>query len=127
MLAVQDQLEIQQLYARYNHALDFGNAAGWAGLFTADGTFNSGQGAFTGTEQLTAFATGFSSRMKARHWTNNLVVDGDGNAATGTCYLLLYNVADPAKPAILANAIYRDKLAKTGDGWRFTERVVTPE
>ena len=40
-LSVEDQLAIQQLYARYNHAIDFGRADEWAACFTSDGVFNS--------------------------------------------------------------------------------------
>ena len=70
-IAVEDQLAIQQLYARYNHAIDSGNGAGWAATFAADGVFTSASGTFTGTQQLAEFATGFGSRLKARHWTGN--------------------------------------------------------
>jgi uncharacterized protein (TIGR02246 family) len=80
-LATEDMLAIQQLYARYNHAIDSGEAAGWAACFTADGTFTSGaSGSYAGTEQLAAFAQGFASRMKARHWTNNLLLEAAGMA-----------------------------------------------
>lgn len=126
-LSVEDQLAIQQLYAKYNHALDFGNVAGWVATFTPDGTFTSGANSFKGSEALGQFATGFASRMKARHWTNNLIVEADGDGAAGTCYLQLLNVADPKTPTVLTTAIYRDKLTKTGDGWRFTERTVTAD
>lgn len=126
-LSVEDQLAIQQLYAKYNHALDFGNVEGWVATFTPDGTFASGANSFKGGEQLAAFATGFSSRMKARHWTNNLIVEADGDGASGTCYLQLLNVADPKTPTVLTTAIYRDSLTKTADGWRFTSRAVTAD
>ena len=126
-LSIEDQLAIQQLYARYNHNLDFGKAAEWSETFTPDGTFTGGGGKFAGTEQLQGFANGFASRMKARHWTNNLLVDGDGSIANGTCYLQLLNLADAKSPAILTTAIYVDKLTKTASGWRFTERVVQPD
>lgn len=123
-LTVEDQLEIQQLYAKYNHSLDFGRADDWSKTFTATGTFASGANKFEGTEALVGFANGFASRMKARHWTNNLMVEGDGSNANGTCYLQLLNLADPKAPAILTTAVYVDKLEKTADGWRFTERAV---
>lgn len=126
-LTVEDQLAIQQLYARYNHAIDSGSAAEWAACFTPDGVFNSGQGVFTGTDQLSAFATGFFNSLKTpRHWTNNLVVEADGAGAKGKCYLLLY-VIQEGKPNILANAIYKDTLTKSGGDWKFTSRAVGPD
>ncbi len=129
-LSVEDQLSIQQLYATYNHAIDAGKGDAWAATFASDGVFNSGQGTFTGTEQLAAFASGFGSSLKARHWTNNLVLDGDGGKATGTCYLALFRLTPGEKPpaGILVTAIYTDELAKNADGaWRFTKRTVTPD
>lgn len=126
-LSVDDQLAIQQLYARYNHAIDFGDGDGWAGCFTPDGVFNGGGGGpQTGSEALKAFAGGFASRMKARHWNTNLVVDGDGDAANGKCYLMLMNLAD-GKASPLVTAVYHDQLKKTGDGWKFTSRSVQPD
>lgn len=123
-LSVEDQLEIQQLYARYNHAIDFGDADGWAGCFTPDGVFNGGAGGpQTGTEALKGFATTFASRMKARHWNTNLVVEGTDTGARGKCYLMLMNLAD--KPAVpMVTAVYHDELARTADGWKFTSRAV---
>ena len=127
-LSVQDHLAIQQLYAKYNHAIDSGNGAGWAATFSGDGVFSSATGTFTGTEQLAGFGTAFATRMKARHWTNNLVLEGDGQTASGTCYLALYRLTPGEKPpaGILTTAIYTDELAKGADGaWRFTKRTVT--
>lgn len=123
-LSAEDVLAIQQLYARYNHAIDFGRPAEWADCFTADGVFTSATtGESKGTEALTAFATGFSARLKARHWVSNLVLDGDGDVATGTCYLQLWNVA--AAPAtLLTTGIYVDQLARVDGEWKFTSREV---
>lgn len=129
-LTVDDQLAIQQLYAKYNHAIDAGNGANWAATFSPDGVFSSASGTFTGTEQLSTFATGFGSRIKARHWTNNLIVDGDGSNATGSCYLVLFRLTPGEQPpaGILTTAIYNDELAKSSDsGWRFTKRTVTTD
>lgn len=127
-LTVEDQLAIQHLYAKYNHAIDSGKGADWAATFTAEGVFISGSGTFSGTEQLTGFGTAFATRMKARHWTNNLVLEGDGAAATGSCYLGLYRLSPGEQPpaALLVTAIYNDELTKGADGqWRFTKRTVT--
>ena len=123
-LSADDQLAIQKLYSQYNHAIDFGDAAGWAGCFTADGVFSSGSGQFAGTAALTEFAAGFAARMKARHWTNNLVVEGDGQNATGTCYLALYRLTPGEKPpaTLLSTGVYTDTLVKSGGAWKFTKR-----
>ncbi|WP_322797037.1 nuclear transport factor 2 family protein [Tepidiforma sp.] len=125
-LSVEDQLAIQQLYARYNHAIDSGNGADWAACFTPDGTFSSATGNFAGRDQLRAFGDAFAQRLKARHWTNNLVLDGDGDEATGSCYLMLLRLAPGEQPpaSILTTAIYRDRLVRTAEGWKFAARTV---
>lgn len=125
-LPVEDQLEIQQLYARYNHAIDSGDAEGWANCFIPEGKFASSAGAsFEGSEKLAEFARGFAQRMTGRHWTNNLVIEGDGEHATGRCYLMLYSLGGKEAPAtVVTTGIYQDALVKTIDGWRFSERTV---
>lgn len=124
-LSTDDTLAIQQLYARYNHAIDFGDGAGWADCFTPDGTFASASGTFTGHEQLAAFAEGFSKRIRARHWTNNLVVEPAEGGATGRCYLMLLRLGDAdTSTSILTTAVYEDALVKGDAGWKFTSRNV---
>jgi len=125
-LSVEDHIAIQGLYARYNHAIDSGNGPAWANCFTPDGTFTSATGTFTGREQLKSFGNAFATRMKARHWTNNLVIEGDGATAKGTCYLMLLRLAPGEQPPanILVTAIYRDELGHTAEGWKFTSRTV---
>ena len=125
-LSTDDHIAIQQLYARYNHAIDFGNAEAWAACVTPDGVFNAGpMGEFAGAEALKSFATGFAQQLKARHWTNNLVLEGDTSAATGTCYLLLWSPAGGEKPAsVITSAVYEDELNKNSGSWLFTRRAV---
>lgn len=126
-LSTDDRVEITQLYAKYNFSLDFGDSAGWAATFTDDGVFASGPNTFTGTEQLKGFADGFASRMKARHWTNNLVIEDGASGAAGKCYLVLYKLGDEGGPSILTSGVYNDELTKTASGWRFKSRKVTPD
>jgi hypothetical protein len=124
-LATEDLLAIQQLYARYNHAIDSGDGPGWARCFTPDGTFTSASGTFTGSDALATFATGFATRLKARHWTNNLVIDADGDGARGRCYLMLLRLAEGSPASILTTGIYDDRLVRDGGGWKFASRNVT--
>ena len=127
-LSVEDNLAIQQLYARYNHAIDAGKAAEWAGCFTPQGVFDAGAtGRFEGTEALSGFATGFAAQLKARHWTNNLLLDGDAAAATGSCYLNLLALQAGKPAATIATGIYTDALVKQGGEWRFTTRTMTAD
>ena len=120
-VTAQDYTEINQLYARYNFAIDSGDAEGWADTFTPDGVF---AGNTEGRAALVEFATNFHKGQNgaARHWNTNLVVTPTAEGADGACYLMLWNTS--ARPAtIIVSAIYRDKLVKTADGWRFKSRI----
>ena len=122
-LSLEDRLDIQELAARYNTAIDGGDAEGWAATFTSDGTFESGGRTHQGTEALTAFAKGFAERMAgARHWNNNMIIEGDGDAASLRCYLLLVRGGQ-----VVTSARYEDTLRKVDGQWRFASRRVVPD
>lgn len=123
-LSVEDQLAIQALYARYNHAIDFGRSEDWAATFTPDGTIETEIGAATGTKDLAAFAAGLFSQFKFRHWTNSLAIEGDGSRASGFCYLIGWTLEDGKPPFAGHHAHYEDDLVKTAEGWRFARRRV---
>jgi hypothetical protein len=120
-LSPQDHAEIQQLYAKYNHAIDSGNAEEWAATFTSDGVFNN---RFSGREALIGFANNFKANgTNRRHWNSNLTLTASGQGAKGSVYLMLLDVG--IKPAaVLATGVYSDELVKTAAGWRFKTRVV---
>ncbi len=122
-----DQIEIQQLYARYNTAIDTGDGETFAGCFTLDGHFDSGVAQVDGRKDIAAFATKTHSTMPGmRHNATNIVVDGvvDSNgvsSAKGSAFLIGYLVDGGYK--VIVTGRYHDELAKTDDGWRFTKRV----
>jgi hypothetical protein len=126
-LSVEDQLAIQQLYARYNHAIDSGDIGRWVACFTPDAVFTSPAGTYTGSAEIEGFARWYTPLMQARHWTNNLVLEGDGTSARGSCYLVLFRLTPGETPpaAIYATGIYRDDLRKLATGWAFSSRVAT--
>ncbi len=122
-LSIEDRLDIQDLAARYNTAIDSGDAEAWAATFTPDGTFESGGRTHQGTEALTAFARGFADRMAgARHWNNNMIIEGDGDQATLRCYLLLMRAGQ-----VVTSARYEDTLRRVDRQWRFASRKVVPD
>jgi ketosteroid isomerase-like protein len=125
-LTTADIIEIEQLYAKYNHALDSGDADAWAGCYVADGVFTTNvQGSFAGAEKLKGFAKSWtaSDGGARRHLVSNLIITGSGAGADGKVYLELLNLR--AKPtAVAATGIYTDTLVKTKDGWRFKTRTL---
>ena len=122
-LTLQDYIEIQQLYARYNHAIDSGDGEQWVDTFTPDGVFNKH---FTGRDVLLGFLKNWREQMngaKCRHWISNLSIGGNSELATGAAYLLLLEVGSvPA--AVVNSGVYADQLVKTANGWRFKSRSI---
>jgi len=120
-LSAQDYFEIQQLYARYNIAIDNGDAEGWAATFTPDGVFNT----FSGHDALVGFVKTWREKLNGatrKHWNNNLQITGTSREATASVYLILVDFSTKP-PSILTTAAYTDSLVKTKDGWRFTKRT----
>lgn len=120
-LSAQDYVDIQQLYARYNIAIDSGDAEGWAATFTPDGVFNT----FGGHDALVGFVKMWREKLNGatrKHWNSNLQITGNGKEASGYVYLMLLDFSTKP-PSILTTGTYSDSLIKTKDGWRFTKRT----
>src|SRR5688572_4743883 len=118
-LSTQDYIEIEQLYATYNHALDSGDAEGWAATFTPDGTFNK----FAGHDQLVGFIQQWKEKMNGanrRHWNTNLSIRPSTDGASASVFLMLVDVSTKS---IVATGMYNDTLVKTANGWRFKSRA----
>src|SRR5580765_7338388 len=119
-LTPQDFVDIQQLYARYNWALDSGDAEAYASTFTPDGVFNTN----VGHDAIMKFANTFHAGVGAhvRHWNTNLMILPTPGGASGQVYLVLVDFG--VKPAtIVTSASYSDELVKTAQGWRFKKRA----
>jgi hypothetical protein len=81
-----------------------------------------------GREQLRTFAaaalaTHADRQQPGYHWISNVLIEGDGEQATMTCYLRVM----AGKTASLAEAatstgFYRDQLIKADGEWKFESR-----
>jgi hypothetical protein len=118
-LSAQDYIDIEQLYATYNHAIDSGDGEAWAATFTPDGTFNK----FTGHDQLVGFIKRWKEEMNGgnrRHWNTNLRIVPSKDGASASVFLMLVDVSTKS---IVATGMYDDTLVKTASGWRFKTRA----
>lgn len=121
-LSVGDKVEIQELVARYNQAVDFGNYDDWVDTFTKDGVFEGSRGTFRGHEELKQFtAQRDSARLTIRHWVNNIVIEGDGDIATLVCFLNDIDIAQNGRSVM--TGIYKDSLKKVDGVWKFSHRT----
>ena len=128
-LTTEDQLEIQGLAARYNHAIDSGDADGFCGVFVENGVLDAGVVQVEGHAALKEFAVNFASSTHApRHVATNLVIEGDGDQATLKAYIHMYVLAgDPPQQTITVGGTYDDVLRKEDGRWKFVHRHFTAD
>ena len=127
------EADCERLIRRYVNLNDAQDWPAVAALYTEDARFArpSQPGVFV--EGREAILAGFLARpaRAQRHVIANVVVDvEDADHARAFSVIVLYQ-GDPAPagelPAMSANSplvgTFTDKLVRTGDGWRFAERV----
>jgi uncharacterized protein (TIGR02246 family) len=132
-LAVEDQLAIGQLYSRQSHAIDAGDATGWAGSFTPDGTFTSPtyDAPVAGTAALTAFAEAFAAAAQRdgvvrRHWITALALEREGEGrAAGRCYAMVLATPVGGPPRIERSVVFHDRLVCRDRRWQVEGRQVS--
>jgi len=124
MLAEHD---ISRLTTRFALLNDAGDWDAVAAMFTEDAQFIRPAGGDPVVGRAAIHAS-FASRpaRKSCHLITNIVVDViSADEATSRCTLLLYAApageTTAASPALIGG--FRDKLARTPDGWRFAERA----
>jgi uncharacterized protein (TIGR02246 family) len=124
-LTVEDQLAIQQLAARYSHAIDSGDGPGYADTFLPDGVLDAGALQVEGSRALEQFANEFSKSVRSpRHVATNLVIDGDGDQATLKAYVQMFAmIGEPPRHQVTASGTYVDTLTKADGSWRFIRRT----
>src|SRR5262249_13754171 len=119
---------IYDLFVRYTTALDAGDVETIVGCFTEDGALESpAVGVYAGRHGIREFAERFA-RFRAngaqlRHFIYNLAVQGDGDEARATCYLLTV-ITRAGKTELMAPGRYDCTLAKLGGQWLFQHRLV---
>lgn len=123
-LSIEDKLAIQELVARYNHAVDSGDGAAYAATFTEDGVMQAGEMRMEGRDTLEQFAKGFAQSQHApRHIASNLLIEGDGDRATLKAYIQMFAMAgDPPTQQIATAGLYSDELVKKDGQWLFVRR-----
>jgi hypothetical protein len=122
-----DKVAIQELGARYNAAVDSGDADGFAGVWTGDGVFDiAGGQTIVGADALRAVPI----RTKGRtvHATTDHIIRIDGDRATQTCTLLMYRRRpDGSVNDLISTGRYDDELLRTPAGWLFCRRCVVTD
>ncbi len=136
-----DRVEIQDLQARYLFALDWLDADAYAATFTEDGVLDWASGIARGREAIREEVHGmrahFDKHEKAdaptrparlRHFISNVVVDFDGDRATGRAYWFELNDDNrDRRPYVGGYGHYEDELRRVDGRWLFTRRKIYNE
>lgn len=138
----EDRAMIEDLQARYLFALDFRDPDAYAATFAEDGVLDYGMGKITGRDAIREMVVGMrasAERQRAedtsglrpaagRHNISNIVVDIDGNRATGTAYWFHMGNANAERSAQLNSfGHYEDEMVKVEGKWLFSLRKIYNE
>jgi hypothetical protein len=128
---VEARAAIQHTFASYVRFADTGRSAALAALFVEDGVLRTDAGEATGPAAITAFLEDAKRSLAAyphgagriRHHVSSVYVTfPTADEARATSYFLAVTAVGPDHWGR-----YRDRLARVGDEWRFTERAAAVE
>ena len=120
---VADKLAIQELFARYAHAIDDLDPAAWVACFAADGIFQVGTRAMQGATALRGYADVHVREIRCRHMMSNFLYTVRGDEAAGQCSMLA-TLATAGGYRIFAQGRYVDHLVRQDGVWRIAHRKV---
>jgi hypothetical protein len=138
----EDRAMIEDLQARYLFALDFQDPEAYARTFAEDGVLDYGAGKLVGREAIRDMVAGLranSERRRAqdtsglrpargRHNISNIVLEIDGDRATGAAYWFHMGNDNPERGAELTSfGHYEDELVKVDGEWLFSLRKIYNE
>lgn len=121
-----DHIEIAELGARFDNALDSEDAEAFAATFAPHGVLAGFWGEAKGRDAVKgahAFMLATFARDK-RHVVTNHVIEVRGDQATMYSYLTVF---DRKALAVTGTATFTDTLQRRPEGWRFTRRVLAAD
>jgi len=133
-----DEREVLRLAHRYAQALDRGDTAAWAELFTKDYVFGRARGGGLHYDEVVRLPE-LQLQRYASTWhgvqTQNVTLHGDGTAEGETYCIARHIYSDDhirpgADPFSLSHDMllrYQDRYRKDDGVWRFCERRVISE
>jgi len=141
MLTDSDFEEIRQLFARYSHTLDFGDAEGFAACFTEDGALDTSSpedgvlGVHSGHVALRKFVgtTAEYSGGNVRQSALNVLIEGDETKARANSFVFISRAYDDltnaygrpseaTRASLETTGMFFDELVKVDGRWRFSLR-----
>jgi len=138
----EDRAKIEDLQARYLFALDFRDPEAYAATFAPDGILDYGAGEIKGRDAIAEMVANMRQSAEAaraeddsglrpaagRHNITNIVIDIDGDTATGAAYWFHMGNDNPERAAQLNSfGHYEDELVKIDGEWYFSKRKIYNE
>lgn len=127
----QDFVDINQLFARYDFAIDNGDAAGWAAVFTPDGVFRDPSWCAIGRQQLAAVVDSEKHAMGSDQRMHHVPTIGpinyqDRDHATVHSTVMVVTERGAGHPdgGIGITGSYDDTLVRKDGRWLFAFRLV---
>lgn len=116
--------QIKQLVAKYNFAFDNQDEAGYLACWTPDGYFEryNSRPRARGHVELAALVREFT--VVGRHISSDFVIEVSGDTAVSENYCIYLDMKSPCEISMVGS--YRDKLVRTAEGWKFSERIFEP-
>jgi 3-phenylpropionate/cinnamic acid dioxygenase small subunit len=125
---ISDRLEIQDLFARYSHAIDERDWDALDTLFTPDARIDYSEtgGAAGSFEEIKRWLPVALERFPMfQHMVATTKLTLDGDSATSRTILfnpMVYEDKDGNRQTFFIGLWYRDRLVRTAAGWRIAER-----
>jgi ketosteroid isomerase-like protein len=124
---ISDRLEIQDLLARYSHAIDRRDWDALDRIFTPDASIDyTAMGGARGTlpemKSYLAAALAYFKGFQHLVATSELAITGDTAHAKTICHNPMIIEVDGADWPFFCGLWYHDKLVRTENGWRISER-----
>lgn len=127
-----DQVAIEQLLNRYCHKLDRGDIDAVVELFAEEAVLipeYEGDATYAGKAAVRGWYTRYGANTVAavrglRHKISTAMIEVEGDVATSVCYLDADAINLKTGQRSLSGGRYEDRLARTADGWRITQRRI---
>ena len=109
---------------RYARCADHKDYGGFGEVFTEDAVFDYSGREVTPLDAIREMMRALDKYHTTQHRVQNVLYEVDGDAAEGETYCLASHLFDDngATKKIDMAIIYRDRLLRTGVGWRIAQR-----
>jgi hypothetical protein len=126
---------ILRLMNEYCYRIDQGDLAGFASLFehASFGIIGDPKGPDIGRDALLKTLQNvilYDGKPQTKHVMSNVQIDlgESGTTATAQCYMIVFQALPPDFPMqAIFGGHYRDRFEKTGSGWQFASREISPD